>query len=62
VAIFEIFESCDELEGLIVQGRRDAELRELLSGRGMGSLALDGYQKTLDGVTTFGDVQRAVAG
>ena len=62
VAIFEIFESCDELEGLIVQGRRDAELRELLSGRGMGSLALDGYQKTLDGVTTFEEVQRAVTG
>jgi type II secretory ATPase GspE/PulE/Tfp pilus assembly ATPase PilB-like protein len=62
VAIFESFESCGELEDLIVQGRRDAELRELLTGRGLGSLALDGHRKALAGVTTFEEVQRAVAG
>ena len=50
VAIFESFESCGELEDLIVQGRRDAELRELLAGRGLGSLALDGHRKALAGV------------
>ena len=62
VAIFESFESCGELEDLIVQGRRDAELRELLAGRGLGSLALDGHRKALAGVTTFEEVQRAAAG
>jgi type II secretory ATPase GspE/PulE/Tfp pilus assembly ATPase PilB-like protein len=62
VAIFEIFESCDELQGLIVQGRRDTELRELLTGRGLKSLALDGYRKALEGVTGFEEVQRAVTG
>jgi type II secretory ATPase GspE/PulE/Tfp pilus assembly ATPase PilB-like protein len=62
VAVFEMFESCEELEAFIVQGRRDAEVREWLKSRGMRSLALDGFQKALDGVTTFAEAQRAVAG
>ena len=62
IGIFELF-GCDaEIEEMIVAGKRDAEIRRLIAGRGMQPLLVDGFTKVLQGVTTLSELERAVAG
>ena len=60
--VFELFESNEEVEEMIIAGRRDSDIRAYLEGRGMVPLISDGLAKVSEGVTTLTEVERAVLG
>jgi len=62
IGVFELFASDEEVEEMIIAGRRDADIRAYLEGRGMVPLIGDGLAKVCEGVTTLAEVERAVLG
>ncbi len=62
VGLFELFLSDERVEEMIVAGRREAEIAELLRSRGMRPMILDGLEKALRGSTTLAEVERSIAG
>jgi type IV pilus assembly protein PilB len=58
--LFEILELNDELRELIAQGAPDSAVRLAALDLGMRSMADDGIQKVLAGVTTWSEIHRVV--
>ena len=59
-AIVEILEVDKEIEALITKGASTQEILELAIAHGMATMKDDGYDKVLDGITTFEEIQRVV--
>ncbi|MCH7915858.1 MAG: Flp pilus assembly complex ATPase component TadA, partial [Deltaproteobacteria bacterium] len=60
VGIFELLLATPELSGLIVERVGAGSIRELGQRQGMRLLKDDGWEKTLNGVTTLSEVLRVV--
>ncbi|WP_156760511.1 GspE/PulE family protein [Microbacterium karelineae] len=58
VALHEMMESTDRVEGLVVQGAATPELREAARAGGMRTLREDGFAKARDGITAAVEVLR----
>jgi type II secretory ATPase GspE/PulE/Tfp pilus assembly ATPase PilB-like protein len=62
VGLFELFTADEQVEEMIVAGRREAEIASYLESRGMRPILIDGLAKARQGVTTLMEVERSVAG
>ena len=51
----------NEVEKMIAEGSREAEIRSYLSSNGMKPIIIDGLNKALQGITTIFEVERAVS-
>ncbi len=61
IGLFEMFMTDNEVEKMIAEGRREAEIRSYLSSNGMKPIIFDGLNKALQGITTISEVERAVS-
>jgi len=61
IGLFEIFMTDNEVEGMIAEGSREAEIRSYLSSNGMKPIIIDGLNKALQGITTISEIERAVS-
>ena len=59
IGVFEMFEVTDEVGQMIVDGKRETELRSHLKSHGMIPLVVDGLIKAGEGTTTISDVEKA---
>jgi len=61
IAIFELLEMNAELAELVAKRATHGQIREAALAAGMKTLAMDGFRKVLQGVTTVDDLVRVVA-
>jgi len=61
IGLFEIFMTDNEVERMIAEGSREAEIRSYLSSNGMKPIIIDGLNKALQGITTISEIERAVS-
>lgn len=59
--VFELFQSDENIEQMIIKDKRESEIREYIISRGMKPLIISGLEKVLEGVTTIQEVERIVA-
>jgi len=61
MGLFELLVIDDTYRDIIMKNPTVTELRRLAQERGMVSLRNDGFQKTLQGLTTIDEVMRVTA-
>jgi type IV pilus assembly protein PilB len=59
--IFELFQSDETIEQMIIKDKRESEIREYIISRGMKPLLINGLEKVLEGVTTVKEIERITA-
>ena len=62
IGVFEYFRTNKEIEAMIADNREGSIIRHYLVAKGMRNLMADGLQKVLEGITTLGELERAVLG
>ena len=58
--IFELFQTDDNIEEMILRGKKDSEIKTYMVSKGMKPLIINGLQKTLEGVTTVDELERVL--
>ena len=59
--IFELFATDDQIEEMILKGRKDSEIKAYIVSKGMKPLMINGLQKALQGVSTVAEIERVLA-
>jgi type II secretory ATPase GspE/PulE/Tfp pilus assembly ATPase PilB-like protein len=59
--IFELFTTDERIEEMILQGKKDSEIKSYLVKKGMKPLIINGLEKTLQGETTVTEIERVLA-
>jgi len=59
--IFELLATDDQIEEMILQGRKDSEIKAYIVSKGMKPLIINGLQKALQGVSTVAEIERVLA-
>jgi general secretion pathway protein E/type IV pilus assembly protein PilB len=62
IGVFEYFRTSKEIEAMIADNSEVPVIKGFLISEGMKTLMDDGLQKVLDGITTLGELERAVLG
>jgi type II secretory ATPase GspE/PulE/Tfp pilus assembly ATPase PilB-like protein len=62
IGVFEYFRANKEVEEMIAENREVSIIKHYLVTEGMRTLMADGLQKVFAGVTTLGEIERAVLG
>jgi len=59
--IFELFATDENVEEMILQGKKDSEIKSYIVKKGMNPLIINGLEKTLRGETSVAEIERVLA-